>query len=305
MTKVTNILYELSDQKVLDIGGVSVGGIPGQNPTVLIGSIFYHKHKLVDDAKRGQFDRIKAETIINLQEEFSEKTGNPHMIDVVGTTPQAMRTFLEFVASMTDAPILIDTPSPPVKMAGLRYAQETGLINRVISNSLTLPLEDEELQVSRDVELRSAILLALNTREFSTKGRIKTAKELIQVAQTNGIDKPLIDTCVLDIPSLGMAWRAIFLLKNELGLPVGCGAHNAINTWKGLHTKMGKQAITPSIASVSAITAAVGADYVLYGPIEDAPYVFPVVALTDAAFAQLRMEDGERVKRTHPLFKIP
>ena len=60
-------LYGLHDQKVLDIGGITVGEIPGQNPTVLIGLIFYHGHKLVADDKQGQFDRTKAEAVINLQ----------------------------------------------------------------------------------------------------------------------------------------------------------------------------------------------------------------------------------------------
>jgi len=297
-------LYELHNQKIVEIGGVTVGGVPGQNPTVLIGSIFYHGHKIVEDNKQGRFNRTQAEAAIYLQEEFSDKTGNPHMVDIIGTTSQAIQTFIEFVANATDAPILIDAPTPTVRVAGLQYAKETGLINRVVINSLTIPLGEEELRTIQEVGLRSAVLLALNTREFTTKGRIDVAKELVRVAQTNGIDKPLLDTCVLDIPSLGMAWRALFLLKRELGLPVGCGAHNAINTWKGLHTKMGKQAVNPSIASVNAITAALGADYVLYGPIEDASYVFPVVAMTDAAFAHLLMESGSRIDKTHPLFKI-
>lgn len=297
-------MYEISNQKIVEIGGVTIGGIPGQNPTVLIGSIFYHGHKIIEDAKHGQFDRTKAESTINLQEEFSDKTGNPHMVDIIGTTPQAIQTFIEFVANVTDAPIMIDAPTPTIRVAGLQYAKDTGLINRVVINSLIFPPQEEELRAIREVGLKCVVLLALNTREFTTKGRIDVAKELVRVVQTYGIDKPLLDTCVLDIPSLGMAWRALYLLKHELGLPVGCGAHNAINTWKGLDTKMGKQARNSSIASVNAITAALGADFVLYGPIEDAAYVFPVVAMTDAAFAHLLMESGSLIEKTHPLFKI-
>lgn len=40
---------------------------------VLIGSIFYNGHKFVEDDKKGQFDRAKAEAAIKLQEEFSDK----------------------------------------------------------------------------------------------------------------------------------------------------------------------------------------------------------------------------------------
>lgn len=52
-----------------------------------------------------------------------------------------------------------------------------GLINRVVSNSLTLTPREEELQAIKEVGLRSVVLLALNMRESTTKGRIDVAKE--------------------------------------------------------------------------------------------------------------------------------
>jgi len=50
-----------SEQKISQIGKVSVGGLPGQNPTVLIGSIFYAKHSIIIDEEKGDFDVGKAE----------------------------------------------------------------------------------------------------------------------------------------------------------------------------------------------------------------------------------------------------
>ena len=44
------------EQKVFDIAGVIVGGQPGEYPTVLIGSIFYDRHKIVTDIMKGEFD---------------------------------------------------------------------------------------------------------------------------------------------------------------------------------------------------------------------------------------------------------
>ena len=41
------------DQSVFDIGGVKIGGQPGENPTVMIGSIFYKGDKLVQDERKG------------------------------------------------------------------------------------------------------------------------------------------------------------------------------------------------------------------------------------------------------------
>jgi len=50
---------------------------------VLIGSLFHEGHKIVEDRKLGLFDRRRAERLIRVQEEMSEKTGLPCMLDVV------------------------------------------------------------------------------------------------------------------------------------------------------------------------------------------------------------------------------
>ncbi|MFA4934691.1 MAG: tetrahydromethanopterin S-methyltransferase subunit H, partial [Candidatus Methanoperedens sp.] len=42
------------EQKVIDIGNVKIGGQVGENPTVLIPTIFYDGHKIVD-AKNNKF----------------------------------------------------------------------------------------------------------------------------------------------------------------------------------------------------------------------------------------------------------
>jgi tetrahydromethanopterin S-methyltransferase subunit H len=124
------------------------------------------------------------------------------------------------------------------------------------------------------------------------------------VAASVGIEKPIIDTAVIDIPTLGMACRAIYELRNEFGLPIGSGAHNAVGTWKGLKKKMGPQAKNPSMATACAITIAAGANFILYGPIEFADYMFPTIGMVDAAYAQLVMEAGTMPDPKHPIFKI-
>ena len=108
----------------------------------------------------------------------------------------------------------------------------------------------------------------------------------------------------MDLATLGQACGAIFDIKDELGLPVGGGVHNAVAMWRGLKSKMGEQAYAPCIASAVASAAAIGADFVLYGPIEDAKYVFPPVAMIDTAYSQLVMERGGRPDENHPRFRI-
>ena len=293
-----------SELREVEVAGIKIGGPPGKNPTVLAGTIFYHGHKIVRDPEKGEFDEQKAEELINLQEEFSDRTGNPCMVDVMASSPEAMARYLDFVAEHTDRPILIDGTTAPVRIAGLEHAAEVGLLDRLIYNSLSPGFSQAEVAKIRETGLKCAILLALNMRDFTTAGRIKAIKELLTVAEQHGVEKPLIDTCVMDIPSLGMACKALFQLKDELGLPVGCSPHNAIDTWRGLRTKMGKEAKKPCMASATVMAVAVGADFVLYGPIGAARYIFPAVAMVDAAQAFVLREEGIAVGREHPLFKI-
>ena len=293
------------EQSVFDIDGIKVGGIPGERPTVLIGTIFYRKHKIFTDELKGEFDRSKAEKLINTQQVFSDKTGNPCMLDVVGATSEALIKALDFTADVSSDPLLIDGVSARIRLDGLNYAIESGLSDRIVYNSINPEYKQEELSALRKSGVKSALILAYNTRNFTSEGRFKAVNDLVLKLLEAGVEKILCDTCVFDIPSLGSACKAIYDIKDKLGYPSGCGAHNAIGTWKGLKTKMGKQAKKPSMAVASVLSMTSGADFVLYGPIEEADYIFPTAALVDAAYAQLAMERGKRPSTSHPIYKIP
>ena len=57
--------------QTFQIGKISVGGQPGVRPAVLIGSMFYHGHKVLIDEDRGEFDRDAAARAIRQHEELS------------------------------------------------------------------------------------------------------------------------------------------------------------------------------------------------------------------------------------------
>ena len=293
-----------AEQKTFQIGGISIGGVPGQRPVVLVGTLFYHGHKVVKDENAGTFDEAAAEALVKAQDEMSDKTGNPAMIDVVGSSVPAMKKYLEFVVDRTKAPLMIDSPSAEIRGVGLAYAKEQGILDRVVYNSINPSSKPDELKMVQESNVSSSVFLAYNMKDFSTAGRTSAIKELVNKRREFGIEKPLIDTCVLDLPTLGSALRAMYELKDELGFPVGCGAHNAVALWKGLKTKMGEQAVKPCLASVNATTAAVGADFILYGPIDDAKVVFPAVAMVDAAYSQLPIEKRIQIPKTHPRYRI-
>jgi tetrahydromethanopterin S-methyltransferase subunit H len=226
------------------------------------------------------------------------------MLDVVLPSKKWTSQILDFITSVTDAPILIDAPSAEIRVAGLEYARQVGILNNCIYNSLNPESKSTEYEKCKETGIESAVLLAFNMKSMTASGRIEAVRQLIPKAVESGIRNLLIDTCVLDVPTLGSAFKATFELKNELGYPAGCGAHNAINTWRGLKGKMGVQAVKPCVAVANAFTVAAGADWILYGPIEDAPYVFPAVAMVNSAFAQLLIEGGKMPSASHPIFRI-
>jgi tetrahydromethanopterin S-methyltransferase subunit H len=294
-----------AEQKKFTVGKVTVGGRLGENPTVLVGSIFYHRQKSLDFREdTGEFNKKEAERLIKNQEEFSDKTGLPCMLDVVLPSKKWIDKLLDFVNSTTDTPLFIDAPSAEIRLAALDYARQAGIIENCVYNSLSPESKSIEYEKIRESGLKAAVLLAFNTRNMTAVGRVEAIRKLLPLATQTGIERTFIDAAVLDVPTLGSAFKAIFDLKNETGCPAGCGAHNAIGTWKGLKTKMGLQAVKPCAAVANALTVAAGADWILYGPIEDAPYVFPSIAMVNAAFAQLLIEKGKVPPSSHPIFKI-
>jgi len=294
-----------SEQKRFTIGKVPIGGTLGENPTVLIGSIFYHKQRSLNfEEETGEFNRNEAERLIRIQEEFSDKTGLPCMLDVVLPSKKWISRVLDFITSATDMPMLLDAASAEIRVAALDYAKQTRILDKCAYNSLNPESKTMEFEKIKEAGLKTAVLLAYNTKNMTAVGRIEAVKQLLPSATQYGIEKILIDACVLDVPTLGSAFKAIFDLKNELGYPIGCGAHNAIGTWRGLRAKMGQQAIKPCAAVANSLPIAAGADFILYGPLEDAPHVFPAVAMADAAFAQLLIEKGKIPSPSHPIFKI-
>lgn len=299
-----------TEQKIFDIGGAQVGGKPGELPTVLVGSIFYEGHKIVTDAVNGVFDKKIAEKLLNKQKEMSEKTANPCMVDIVALTPQAIQKYIEFVSETTDAPILIDSSSAEVKISGVKYAKEIGLGNKIVYNSINWHINDEEKRALKTNNLKATVILAYNPRNVWPAGRIEilrgdsSQKGLLKIAEEGSIEKLLIDTAVLDAPSIGLAAEAVALVKKEFGLPCGGGPVNAVSEWKRVE-ELGVYA--KNVCTANAVTAMqyAGADFVLYGPIGKAEVVFPAAAMTDALIAYEARVHGIRPKtKNHPLFKI-
>ena len=252
---------------------------------MLIGGIFYEGHKIVEDEKRGVFDKEAAERLVNMQDELSDKTGIPAILDVIGFSEEAIRRYMDFIADITDKPFLIDSSNPQVRIAAIRYAREVGLERRVIYNSIAAEFsKDIEFEVIKETGISSAIILAYTRNTVSSKARIEVIKKLLPKVEKAGITKPLIDTFVIDIPSLSAACRAAIEVKSRLGLPCGCGAHNAVATWVGIKRLFGKEGRKAAIVAANIMPIILCSDFVLYGPIEDCRFVFPAAYAVESAY---------------------
>jgi len=290
---------------VFDIGGVKVGGEVGENPTVMIGSIFYKGDKIVKDEKTGAFDKEKAREMISKVEEMSSRTGLSAMLDVVCTYAETARGYLEFAVDVTRMPLLVDAVSEEAALAGMNSVKELGVTERTVLNSIIPETREKVYEKIRETGLKAAILLTYSTKAIiSSKERINLLEAMIPKVKAAGIEKMLVDTVVIDIATLGLACKAIREVKDRFGLPVGCGAHNAISSWKALKEKKDKLLTLTCSAVANGLPVALGADFVLYGPIDEAAFIFPAVGLIDAAYGQGLMEEGKRLNTVHPRFRI-
>ena len=293
------------EQMTFEIAGVKIGGDIGENPTVMIGSIFYKGDKTVKDEKNGNIDQEAAKNLIAKAEKMSERTGLPAMLDVICTNPVSAEKYLRFAAETTEMPLLIDAVSDEAAIKGLETAKDLGITDRIILNSISPETKDPIYRKIKEVGLKSAIVLTYSVRAIiSSEERVRLLEDLIPKVKEAGIQNILVDTVVVDISTLGLACKAIYEIKDQFGYPAGCGAHNAVSSWKALRKKKDPLLTAVSSTIVNSLPVAIGADFVLYGPIKDAEYMFPAVCLIDAAYGQISIEKGKRPSASHPRFKI-
>ncbi|TFG14033.1 tetrahydromethanopterin S-methyltransferase subunit H [Candidatus Thorarchaeota archaeon] len=304
------------EQYIYNIGNTRIGGTRGENPTVLAGTIFYSEHKIVENPKTGVFNQEKAEELINAQDEMSEATGIPSLVHIFSESERAIRKYIDFVAGITDAPIIIDSTNASVRIIGLEHAEEVGVQDRCIYNSINLSITDEELQRLKDIQHECAIVLAFNPQDPSISGKRAVLengigeldKGLLSLSEELGVTKPLIDTAVTAMGAgAGSAAAFTFVSKILYGHPVGSGIHNGPSSWSWLKKfkKKNRMAYKSCDVASSLIVQVLGADYILYGPISSAPEVFPIVAMGEVFAAEAaKQEFGLEPVDGHPFTKL-
>ncbi|WP_409200508.1 tetrahydromethanopterin S-methyltransferase subunit H [Methanobrevibacter sp. DSM 116169] len=303
------------EQEVIDIAGVEIGGQPGEYPTVLAGTIFYGGHNIIDDELKGTFDKDKAESLIKTMEEMADVTGNPCLIQTFGQTEEAIVKYLEFVGEVSDYPFLIDSTSGEARVAGAKYADEVGMSERAIYNSINMAAEQEELDAIKECDVSASIVLGFNPMNATVDGKIgiwdhgdgAVDKGLIDIARDCGIEKFLMDTAVTPLgQGAGIAARTTFAEKAKWGFPVGSGIHNVPSAWDWLreYKKEHKEAWPVCDIGSNLVQQMTGGDFVLFGPIENANIAFPACAMADIFIAEAAKDMGTEPVENHPINKL-
>ncbi len=293
-------------QNVYDLGKVKVGGQPGELPTFLIGSIFWLGQKMVKDANQGIFDAEQAENLINKVDTLSDLTGVPFAFDIVGTTETAFEKYIDFVAKHSEAPLMLDAMSPRTRMKAAELAKNMGLQDRCLYNSVYKGVRDPELEILKDSGIKMSIVLADNPKDNSLEGKMQVLEEALALADKGGITKPLIDTAIPAFePTMGTAVRAIPVIKEKFGHPTGLGTGNVVTTMGWVKANFEKQFRKGTRTATNAIMQTMGANWLMFGPIEQSDYVFPAVAIVDAYVASAMGDIGIRpLEESHPIYKI-
>jgi tetrahydromethanopterin S-methyltransferase subunit H len=264
------------DAKTYVIDGVSFGGAQGENPTVLIGSIFYTGHNIVTDPNEGEFNKEKATQYIENFMNYSKEYQIPCALDVVAETPVAMEKYLDFTLEEFQGPIILDGIYD-ARLHGVQYVKDHGIQDRIIYDSIWKSSE-KELNALKQAGIKSAILFGYDVADSSASKRFmimtsgsKKYPSLLDQAEQAGIKQMLVDNVITHFDSVGDVIETNIMFKNMFGFPVGCGPAN-ISYYLN---KFDKRKTTKEIRDSSLIAImCLFSDFLLFGPIERARSAF-------------------------------
>lgn len=285
-------------QREICIGGVNVGGQPGQRRVLMVGSLFYPRHTVVLDPRKGLLDKAKLTERLDNYLKVTNDCQCPSALMLYAESEDSSHKYLEAVCDRVPGPLFVDSGTAEVRLSFIKHAEEMGVLDRVIYNTINAGISSEEMEALKAMPPTNAVVLAFNPRGDDVKGRIymlETGDELVSqglvdIAQELGIKNLLLDMAVTSPElSAGSALRAIMVAKAKWGLPTGCALHNAVECLDLRNMTDPQEARRHVDSSAVAVSMMAGADYVVYGPLEYAKRTMPV-----ASFVDLMLEQSSR-----------
>ncbi len=291
-------------QKKYKIRNITIGGQPGENPTVLFGGFFF----------KGEPDFKKAKRDLDLMLDLSKKTGNPAIPDFFVKKKEYIKKIIDFIKNEVPSNHLfsVDIIEPDLKIETLKYLNKENLLNRTIYNSVHVGITPEEKLCLKNNTPEMAIVVAFNPKDKSPDGKIEvlenganlTEDGLLDICKKIGIENILVDTAAMAPGDYsGAAISAIPVIKEEYGLPTGCAIHNVVEKSKWLNDF--KQAKKTVDAASNVNISLFGGDFAIYGPAENTHLVFPIVAWQDILISEYAENYfGVKPSKSHPRRKF-
>jgi tetrahydromethanopterin S-methyltransferase subunit H len=288
------------DQQIFDISGIKIGGQPGNYPTVLFGGVFFKGIPNFENTK----------LLLNKSFEISKETGVPIIPDFLIRNEDYIEDIIEFIQTSLpkNHPFSIDILEPSIKVKTLEQLSKKNLLSQTIYNSIHVGITTEEQEAIKKYTPEMVIVVAFNPKDKSPDGKIEVLENganlidngLLKITKKLGIEKILIDTAALAPgENSGAAIAAIPVIKEEYGLPTGCAIHNVVEKSKWLDHCEASRKIVDSSSNIN--IPLFGGDYAIFGPLENAEIVIPIIAWEDILISEYT-EDyfGIRPNECHP-----
>ncbi len=292
----------VNQKKVMLPGGIVLGGIPGERPLLMIGSVFYMGDKCLGD---NSVDRVCIEEKYAKAVEAADKYGLMLGVDLIIPDKSLAEKIID-ILDLFSPPVFLDIPDEEARRPCYRLVEEKGLGEKIVANGIDPYTSLEELELMRSAGIGSAVLLLFDPK--NPAGSLKPGdrlsllrKKLLPLAESHGFENFLVDAIVLDPASIALSGETIYLVKKELGIPSGCAPTNSIGVIS--RKKHGPQTYYSVNAAVIAFLRSMGADYIMYGPIGRLETLGEAAAAIDSLLAYNLMQEGIRVPRKHPLRK--
>ncbi len=294
-------------QRVVKIGDIVIGGTPGDNPVLLVGSIFYHGDKLLINEKKGVIDKERARKQIIDAISLADKYGVNFAVDLIFPTTESVENIMSFISSFDDLVLFLDSPDPNARIRAYYLTRELGITEKVVANGLYTNTSEEEIIAIRDSNIRTALLLAFDPanphQSMMPHDRLHVLeKKLLPLARNAGVENILVDAVVLDPASIGISATTIKLVKEKYGYPSGCAPANALGPVSKSKFKI--EEVAGIHGGTAVFLRVMGADFIMYGPVKRIKYTAPAVAFVDGLLGYLARHEGVHIGRNHPLRKI-
>jgi len=292
------------EQSVFDISGIKIGGQPGMYPTVLFGGLFFKGEPDFDNAKK------QIQKMLHL----SNKTGNPAIPDFFIKKEDYIDKIIDFIEKTLpkNHPFSIDIIDPDLKIKTLNYLYDKNLLSRTIYNSIHIGIKNEEYETLKKYTPDAAIIVAFNPKDKSPDGKIEVLENgahlidagLLDIAKNLGIKKILVDTAAMAPgENTGASIAAIPVIKEEYGLPTGCAIHNVVEKSKWLDDFKTEKKVVDASSNIN--IPLFGGDFAIFGPIENADMVFPIIAWQNILISEYTQNYfGVNPENTHPRRKL-